>query len=72
MQINHYARIDFTHVDRIVNVIGGVNVTVPDVTSSFGHVFHIGVNHLNGIEALDYAREPTLSPRKAGSCASRA
>ena len=40
---------------------GGVNVTVPDVTSSFGHVFHLGVNHLNGIEALDYAREPALS-----------
>ena len=61
VQINHYARIDFSHVDRTVNALGGVNVTVPDVTSSFGHVFHIGVNHLNGIEALDYAREPDLS-----------
>ena len=61
VQINHYARIDFSHVNRTVNALGGVNVTVPDVTSSFGHVFHIGVNHLNGIEALDYAREPGLS-----------
>ena len=61
VQINHYARLDFSHVDRTVNALGGVNVTVPDVTSSFGHVFHIGVNHLNGIEALDYAREPALS-----------
>ena len=61
VRINHYARIDFTHVDRTVNVLGGVNVTMPDVTSSFGHVFHIGVNHLNGIEALDYARERDLS-----------
>jgi LCP family protein required for cell wall assembly len=61
VQINHYARIDFTHVDRTVNALGGVNVTMPEVTSSFGHVFHLGVNHLNGLEALDYAREPSLS-----------
>ena len=40
VQINHYARIDFSHVDRTVNALGGVNVIVPDVTSSFGHVFH--------------------------------
>jgi LCP family protein required for cell wall assembly len=61
VQINHYARIDFTHVDRVVNDMGGVNVTLPDVTSSFGHMFHLGVNHLNGREALDYAREPAIS-----------
>jgi LCP family protein required for cell wall assembly len=61
VQINHYARLDFSHVDRTVDALGGVNVTVPDVTSSFGHVFHLGINHLNGIEALDYAREPALS-----------
>jgi LCP family protein required for cell wall assembly len=61
VQINHYARLDFGHVDRVVNAMGGVDVTLPDVTSSFGHVFHLGVNHLNGIEALDYAREPALS-----------
>ena len=61
VQINHYARIDFTHVDRTVNAFGGVNVTLPDTTSSFGHVFHLGVNHLNGREALDYAREPSLT-----------
>ena len=61
VQINHYARIDFTHVDRTVNALGGVNVTIPDVTSSFGHIFHLGINHLTGREALDYAREPALS-----------
>jgi LCP family protein required for cell wall assembly len=61
VQINHYARLDFSHVDRTVNALGGVNVTLPDVTSSFGHEFHLGVNHLTGREALDYAREPSLS-----------
>ena len=61
VRINHYARIDFAHVDRTVNAIGGVNVTLPETTSSFGHVFHVGVNHLNGIIALKYARQPSLT-----------
>jgi LCP family protein required for cell wall assembly len=61
VQINHYARIDFTHVDRTVDALSGVNVTLPRATSSFGHVFHVGVNHLNGIAALAYARQPSLS-----------
>ncbi len=29
VQINHYARIDFAHVDRVVNAMGGVDVTLP-------------------------------------------
>jgi LCP family protein required for cell wall assembly len=61
VQINHYARIDFAHVDRVVNAMGGVNVTLPDVASSFGHIFHIGVNHLNGFQALAYARQTSLT-----------
>jgi len=60
-KINHYARIDFTHVDGVVNAMSGVDVTLPDATSSFGHVFHVGVNHLNGFAALAYARQPSLS-----------
>ena len=61
VQINHYARIDFAHVDRVVNAMSGVNVTLPDVASSFGHVFHVGVNHLNGFQALAYARQTSLT-----------
>ena len=60
-QIDHYARIDFAHVANVVTVIGGVNVTLPETTTSFGHVFHVGVNHLNGITALYYARQPSLT-----------
>ena len=33
VQINHYARIDFNHVANVVNVMGGVNVTLPHVDS---------------------------------------
>ncbi len=61
VQINHYARIDFAHVDRVVNVMGGVNVRLPDHTVGFGHVFHVGVDHLNGLTALEYAREQDLT-----------
>lgn len=61
VQINHYARINFNHVDQTVNALGGVNVTLPEVTSSFGHVFHLGVNHLDGLDAMEYARERSLT-----------
>ena len=66
VQINHYARIDFDHVANVVNVMGGVDVTLPDVAVSLGHVFHIGVNHLNGVNALKYARQPSLSEEGRG------
>jgi LCP family protein required for cell wall assembly len=59
--INHYARIDFSHITSFVNAIGGVDVTIPRATNSFGHTFKAGVNHLTGITAIYYAREPTLN-----------
>ncbi|HUY50781.1 MAG TPA: LCP family protein [Streptosporangiaceae bacterium] len=61
VQIDHYARVDFVHVANVVDVLGGVNVILPDQTVSFGHIFHVGVNHLNGTTALDYVREPDLT-----------
>jgi LCP family protein required for cell wall assembly len=61
VQIDHYARIDLTHVDRVVNAMGGVDVRLPDRTDGFGHVFHIGIDDLNGRTALDYAREQNLT-----------
>jgi LCP family protein required for cell wall assembly len=59
--INHYARIDFTHVASMVDAEGGVSVTLPQATESFGHLFHAGVNQVNGVEALEYARDPSLT-----------
>lgn len=61
--INHFARIDFTHVASMVDAEGGVSVILPEATESFGHLFHAGVNHIDGTEALDYTREPTLTER---------
>jgi LCP family protein required for cell wall assembly len=59
--INHYARVDFSHITSLVNAIGGVDVTLPDTTKSFGYTFHAGVNHLTGVNAIYYARDPSLS-----------
>jgi LCP family protein required for cell wall assembly len=61
VQIDHYARIDFNHVDNVVNAMGGVTVRLPDQTDGFGHIFHVGVNDLTGTTALDYAREQNLT-----------
>ena len=59
--INHYARIDFNHVASLLDAIGGVEVTIPKTTSSFGQTFHAGVNQLTGVTAVYYARDPSLS-----------
>jgi LCP family protein required for cell wall assembly len=59
--INHYARIDFGDVASLVNAVGGVSVTLPEATESFGYFFRKGVNQLNGPEALAYARQLSLS-----------
>ena len=58
--INHYARIDFSHVAGLLDAIGGVEVTIPKTTSSFGQTFHAGVNQLTGVTAVYYARDPSL------------
>jgi LCP family protein required for cell wall assembly len=59
--INHFARIDFSQVSGLVNAIGGVDVTVPAATEGFGYTFAKGVNHLNGVTAIYYARDPAIS-----------
>lgn len=59
--INHYARIDFNQVAAMVDALGGVSVTLPETTESFGHVFFEGVNRLDGVQALEYARQPSLT-----------
>jgi len=59
--INHFTRIDFIHVASMVDAEGGISVTLTKATESFGHLFHAGVNHIDGTEALDYARDPSLT-----------
>jgi LCP family protein required for cell wall assembly len=59
--VNHFARLDFTHVATMVNAEGGVTVTLPKATKIFGHLVTKGVNQVDGIEALEYARDPSIT-----------
>ncbi len=59
--INHYARLDFDHIAGLVDAIGGINVTVPRATQGDGYTFVKGVNHLTGVTAIYYGRDPSIS-----------
>jgi LCP family protein required for cell wall assembly len=71
--INHYVRINFTNIANLLNAIGGVDVslpkkteaevsvTLPKETVTKEYTFHAGVNHLNGITAVYYARQTSLT-----------
>ncbi len=59
--INHYARLDFSHIASLVDAIGGIDVTVPAATKGFGYKFVKGVNHLTGVTAVYYGRDPSIS-----------
>jgi polyisoprenyl-teichoic acid--peptidoglycan teichoic acid transferase len=61
INIDHYARIDFAHITGLVDAIGGVSITVPSATESFGYTFTKGVNQLTGVTAIYYARDPAIS-----------
>ena len=59
--INHYAQLNLTRVNNVINAVGGVNVTLPETTKAFGHTFPAGVNHLDGRTAIYYARQSSLT-----------
>jgi len=63
LPIDHYARLDFNHISTLVDAVGGIDVTVPTATKGFGYSFVQGVNHLTGVTAVYYARDPSLSSR---------
>ena len=63
IEINYYAKVNFTTIEKVVDAIGGV-----DVNSDFAFKFsdsdrglyfsyNKGMNHLNGKQALGFARE---------------
>ena len=59
IQINYTFKVGFDTVTDLVNALGGVDVYVEPgyaVTNEYFSV-HEGVNHLNGHDALEYARE---------------
>ncbi|HBA38067.1 MAG TPA: hypothetical protein DCY94_05040, partial [Firmicutes bacterium] len=60
IDINHYIRVNFGALERLVDVIGGIDV-YSDISFNMSHIKgrHVekGMNHFNGREALAYSRE---------------
>ena len=59
IDINYYVRVNFTSVEKIVDALGGITVTIPkDFTSGVdGTKFKKGTQTLNGSQALKFCRE---------------
>lgn len=57
LPINYYARINFSGFRTLVDAIGGVTIYSDKAFATRNYYIYQGENHLNGAQALDYARE---------------
>jgi len=58
IDINYYARVNFTSLIKMVDALGGVDVESPVAfKSAAGYSFKKGTNHVNGEQALAFSRE---------------
>ena len=59
IKFNYYTRINFDATSTIIDQLGGVDIHIPYVVNTYhGHRhYEPGNYHLNGDEALDFARE---------------
>ena len=59
VRIDHVVVIDFKGLERVVDAVGGIDVTVTESVrdSQTKAEFTEGVNHLDGKHALDYVRQ---------------
>ena len=57
ISINYYVRVNFSSVITLVDAIGGVDVYSDQEMNLSGYHYDLGMNHLNGEEALRFARE---------------
>lgn len=57
IEINYYARVNFSSLIKIIDVLGGVDVNSEYAFSAGGYSYKQGVNHLNGQQALAFSRE---------------
>ena len=65
-QVHYYVIVDFSGFRRVVDTLGGIDINVPKAiddpeypTENFGvqHIhFNAGIQHMNGEQALQYAR----------------
>ncbi len=57
IDINYYARVNFSSLIKIIDVLGGVDVNSEFAFSTGNYSFEKGLNHLNGEQALAFSRE---------------
>lgn len=59
IDLDYYVKLNFSSVRDIINAMGGIDVYSPTAftTSLWGYKFEKGWNHLDGKEALFFARE---------------
>lgn len=57
IDINYYARVNFTTVVNLVDTLGGITVNSDYSFYAGGYSFMAGENYLNGDQALAFARE---------------
>ena len=58
IDIDYYARLNFTTLTELVDAIGGIDVySDKDIKLLHGRELHEGVNHMDGATALAFARE---------------
>ena len=57
IELNYYARVNFSSLEKIVNALGGVTVSNPHDFSAGGFHFEEGNIQLNGAQALAFSRE---------------
>ena len=57
IDISYYAKVNFTSLIKIVDILGGVDVNSEYAFSAGGYTFNEGSNHLNGAAALAFSRE---------------
>ena len=55
--INYYARVNFTSLVTMVDALGGITVNVDQDFSAGGYSYKLGLQQMNGEEALAYSRE---------------
>lgn len=61
--LEYYVTINMGGLQKVVDAVGGVDVTVPFSFSSGGHTFTKGQMHLNGSQALAYSRMRKEDPQ---------
>ncbi len=56
VDINYYARVNFSSVINLVDVLGGINVYSEFTFNTYGYQFYKGYNNVNGAYALAFSR----------------